>query len=325
MSRAEPGGTGPVPRESAHRCALRAQLRGDPMAGTALPHARLLLVEQPGPWGPRGLVDSRADPDVAQEVDVLAAAAGLRLQAVRRPGRHAEADGSRLVGVADTTERVVHRWRTPDLPALVSLLRAAAAADPATARAGLLAQAREAGEVTADRDPLYLVCTHGRHDACCALRGRPLVDALHAERPGRVWETTHVGGDRFAANLLVLPSGDSYGRVLPFAAADLVTRVERGEVVPGLMRGRMGLAPVVQAALVLAHEQLVVPERDALRVLAVDRRDPDLAEVTLDSPAGHVVVEVASTTGDAERLTCRGPASARARVHRGVRIRPATS
>ena len=79
----------------------------------------------------------------------------------------------------------------------------------------------------ADADPLYLVCTHGRHDACCALRGRPVALELDRVRPGRVWETSHVGGDRFAANLLVLPTGEVYGRVLPFAASDLVA-TDRG-------------------------------------------------------------------------------------------------
>src|SRR4051812_38968202 len=49
----------PHPRETVERCALRAQLRGDPMLGTAFPAARILLVEQPGPWGERGLRDSR--------------------------------------------------------------------------------------------------------------------------------------------------------------------------------------------------------------------------------------------------------------------------
>ena len=38
----------PHPRETSDRCALRAQLRGDPMLGTAFPAARLLLL-----WGRR--------------------------------------------------------------------------------------------------------------------------------------------------------------------------------------------------------------------------------------------------------------------------------
>ena len=308
---------GPVPRESAGRCALQAQLRGDAMLGTAPVASHLLLVEQPGPWGPRGLVDSRAETDVAHEIDVLAAAAGLRLQAVRHPGRHARADRPRFVALVDTVTGTMHHWLVPDLTALLDQLRAGARDDPLTSRTALLEQP---GEVTSEDEPLYLVCTHGRHDACCALRGRPLVDALHAERPGRVWETTHVGGDRFAANLLVLPAGDTYGRVLPFAAADLVTHVERGEVVPGLMRGRMGLPPIAQAALVYAHEQLVLPARDDLRVLGLERRSADQAMVTLDGPDGRVVVEVAMSTGDPARLTCAGPSTARARVYRGVRV-----
>src|SRR4051794_30959104 len=46
-----PGPHSPRPRETLDRCALRAQLRGDPMLGTAFPAPRILLVEQPGPWG----------------------------------------------------------------------------------------------------------------------------------------------------------------------------------------------------------------------------------------------------------------------------------
>ena len=61
------------------------------------------------------------------------------------------------------------------------------------------------------------VCTHGRHDACCAERGRPVAAALAAAHPEQTWEVSHIGGDRFAANVLVLPDGLYYGRV---SAAD---------------------------------------------------------------------------------------------------------
>src|SRR5256885_16406568 len=77
----------PHPRETLEHCALRAQLRGDPMLGTAFPAARLLLVEQPGPWGESGLRDSRFDAGAAAALESAAAAAGLRVQVIRRPGR----------------------------------------------------------------------------------------------------------------------------------------------------------------------------------------------------------------------------------------------
>ncbi|MEO7130168.1 MAG: sucrase ferredoxin [Dermatophilaceae bacterium] len=287
------------------------------MLGTAPPAARMLLIEQPGPWGPRALLDGRDDARVAEQIGVLAGAAGLRVQAIRYPGQRTNTPGRRSVAVADIAARRILRWSVADLPELLHQLTASTGSNRDAALDGLLAQPVE---ITRDHDPLYLVCTHGRHDACCALRGRPLVQALHAIRPGRVWETTHVGGDRFAANLVVLPYGDMYGRVLPFAADDLVGQVDRGEVIAGLMRGRVGLSPIAQAALVFAHQQLGVHRRDALRVVRVDRVSDDLARVALEAPDGPVQVEIAMSTSSPAQLTCQGPAQSRARVYRGVRI-----
>src|SRR3954470_10915662 len=77
----------PRPRETIDRCALRAQLRGDPMLGTAFPAARILLVEQPGPWGRGGLTDSHFDPVSGRALEQRAALAGVRVLLIRRPGR----------------------------------------------------------------------------------------------------------------------------------------------------------------------------------------------------------------------------------------------
>lgn len=277
------------------------------MPGTAFPHARVLLVHQPGPWGPRGLLESRCDPDVARRIDVAAARAGMRVQAIRRPGKHEigrPADGY-LVGIADTRPDAarVTWWCADDLAEMAAELEGGWPRRP---------------PVAGDGAPVFLVCTHGRHDACCALRGRPVAQALHQARPGRVWETTHLGGDRFASNVLVLPTGDLYGRVPPLAAAELADRVDAGEVVPELMRGRIGLPPIAQAALVYAHEHLTIVDRTALTVLSVERVDPGLGRATLAAPHGTVVVTVAIETGAAARLTCRGPEGARARIYRGI-------
>ena len=66
---------------------------------------------------------------------------------------------------------------------------------------------------TPSYDPFFLVCTHGRHDTCCAVEGRPVAAALESARPGAVWECSHVGGDRFAANVVAMPHGIYYGQV----------------------------------------------------------------------------------------------------------------
>ena len=75
---------------------------------------------------------------------------------------------------------------------------------------------------------VHLVCTNGRHDPCCADHGRPVVRALDEAGRPEVWESTHVGGDRFAANVVSLPHGVYYGRVEPDEAAGLLDELRDG-------------------------------------------------------------------------------------------------
>lgn len=92
------------------------------------------------------------------------------------------------------------------------------------------------------------MCTHGRHDTCCAVRGRPVAAALAARWPAQTWECSHVGGDRFAANLVVLPDGAYYGDVEPGEAVDVVEAHLRGAMSVRHLRGLSTQPPVVQAA-----------------------------------------------------------------------------
>ena len=291
------------------RCSEGAAARGDSMLGTAPPQSRVLLIHQPGPWGPGGLLESRCDPGVARRIDAAAARAGMRLQTIRRPGKHEIGipAGGHHVGIADSRAgaATITWWSTDDLADIVGELES-----------GWPSRAPVAIETA----PLYLVCAHGRHDACCALRGRPVAQALQAVRPGRVWETTHLGGDRFAANLLVLPTGELYGRVPPELAAEFADAIDAGDVVSEHMRGRIGLPPMAQAALVYAHGQLGIAARDALSVASVKKLDANSARVQIVTPSGNVAVTVAAETKAPAQLTCRGPQGVRAREYRGVAI-----
>ena len=61
-----------------------------------------------------------------------------------------------------------------------------------------------------------LVCTNGRHDPCCATFGRPLVRGLRESRwADEVWECSHIGGDRFAGNVVLLPDSLYFGHCRP--------------------------------------------------------------------------------------------------------------
>ena len=118
--------------------------------------------------------------------------------------------------------------------------------------------------------PLYLVCTHARRDRCCATFGRPIFDALTEGRGESVWETSHTGGHRFAANLLVLPAGLLYGGLSPFDVAHVVEAYEDGELSLPHLRGRSRFPKIAQAAEVALRHDLDLTAIDALELVSVD-------------------------------------------------------
>ena len=77
---------------------------------------------------------------------------------------------------------------------------------------------------------LTLVCTHGIRDVCCAREGAPVFRALQHTGLGNVWQTTHLGGHRFAATMVVLPAGVQFGRVTAEEVPALISSFERDEL-----------------------------------------------------------------------------------------------
>jgi hypothetical protein len=164
----------------------------------------------------------------------------------------------------------------------------------------------ETGPGEAIDHPIFLVCTHGRHDICCADRGRPLYRTLSAARPDRTWEASHIGGDRFAGNVLALPRGDYFGRVEPENAESLVSGYESGRIDLACYRGRSIQPRLVQAAEHFLREADGLVGLDDLVVTDYRRPDHDHAEVGFRGPGGAVEVRVQARQ-DLERsyLTCR--------------------
>ena len=115
-------------------------------------------------------------------------------------------------------------------------------------------------------ETLLCVCTHGRHDACCAERGRPVAAALAAAHPDEVWEISHIGGDRFAGNALFLPHGLYYGRLDAVTAVAVAGSHLAGQLDLDHLRGRSSYPMPVQAAEVALRRQLGETRLDAVRL-----------------------------------------------------------
>jgi hypothetical protein len=115
-------------------------------------------------------------------------------------------------------------------------------------------------------DPLWLVCTHGKRDRCCATYGRPIVDALAALHGDAVWEVSHVGGHRFAGNLVTLPDGAVHGSLQVADALRVVELHNAGRYDLASLRGRSALPRAAQAAEILVRTELDLDRRDAVEV-----------------------------------------------------------
>lgn len=280
------------------RCSAEALARDEPVYATASLVSSWLLIEQPGAWGPDALTDSKFPSEVAAELQRRAA--GVRILLIRQ--RSPSGEGPMFFKAHSGGEGVAPQLVSAPLAEPAALLdvdmEALARADP--------------GPGTPVDQPIYLVCTHGRHDICCADKGRPLYRAISAVRPDRTWEVSHLGGDRFAGNLLILPRGDYFGRVEPEDAEPLVAGYEAGRIDLAHHRGRSIHPRLVQAAEHFVRESEGLTGLDDLAVTGYERSAKDRAEVVFQWAGGQIRVRVhAQESRDRAYLTCRADQPAR--------------
>ena len=290
---------GPAP---GFRCAITSREVGEAAEGTASTVRSFLLVECPGPWGVDALRDSRLPEPVKARLRELERTAGVRPLLVRRPGRAVAGALTVFAAYAGTDGSWLERTVVPDLAQLpdATLADIAAGTSPGWAPCS---------------DPVFAVCTHGRHDACCAERGRPLVAALAGIAPDLTWEVSHIGGDRFAANVLVLPHGLYYGRLEPRDAHDLVASHAAGRLDLEHLRGRTAYSFPLQAADIYLRRHLGDDRAAPFGLVSHARRGSD-TDAVFDVDGRRWRVQVTSSADVRRQVTCRATSESAPPVHR---------
>lgn len=146
--------------------------------------------------------------------------------------------------------------------------------------------------------PHYFVCLNGQRDVCCARFGRPVYSALRERLGERVWQVSHLGGHRFAPNVLCLPQGGMYGRVSPDAIDDFIANLEANKLDFAYLRGQAWYQKAVQAAEVFAGQQelrvLAVNEQGAQTQVSFDTQTVGESVTVTVEKAGQPVMALAS-------------------------------
>jgi hypothetical protein len=233
------------------RCADLSAEAGESLAATATTAQNWLLVEARGTW-PRDVSDLTAlDPATQSAITAwLRGTPSSRLLFIRRPGRIRD---RRLVFVVRATEQEGHVRRL-ELGATDELAEIDLGVD---------------GDVI--DEPLVLVCGHGTRDPCCALSGSAVLAALAADlAPDELWLSSHQGGHRFAANVLVLPGGVHLGRLAPEDASRVVRDALAGRIELDHYRGRTAYTPREQAAERVMREAAGIVSLTGLRLVGDD-------------------------------------------------------
>jgi hypothetical protein len=286
-------------------CSDQSLARNDPMYGTASAGFSWMLLELPGAWGSSAFLESPSsiDPRLGRAIVRRVEAAKIRIAAIRQHGRRS------------TTQR--WRWFVAHSGVGDEALYRGEVSDPRE----YLDLALDGTDGELSTDPLVAVCAHGKHDQCCAVRGRSACKEIAAQYPEFTWECSHLGGDRFAATMLVLPEGLCYGRVDSTDSAELVRLYLDGRLHNRFLRGRTSLPHAVQAAQYFVREAIGDDRIANLSPLNVEREGHRI-RVVLSGESGPITVILNEQLSEPLLSQCRAKVPGPVRIFTLASIAP---
>lgn len=251
-------------------CSVASLAADESLLGTATNSVeRWLLLEVTDSWDPKPLESEALSGSVRARLSHWLEDPTTRLQLIRRPGR----SGKRplFMVVSSSTETVAR----VELESHQDLLR-------------VELDALEAGP----SEPIVLVCVHGRRDRCCARHGSTVYRALQ-HRDLDVWQTSHLGGHRFAACVVTLPDGLMYGRVRAEDAEAFANASKKRQVANlDLFRGRCAYDQPAQAAEIFLRKRSGERSIDAFQWIGTTLDAKQAWTVRFRTPSGEQAIQL---------------------------------
>jgi hypothetical protein len=272
------------------RCSAMSEAAGEPLTATASQVRNWLLIKHDGPWGRDAFAHARLLGDLGSALLQRTHTHDVRPILIRRSIRAADDDVTCFAVHSGPGTPWIERLQLEGIGAALDLDMEA------------LGRGRSIGGVQVP-GPLFLVCTHGRHDPCCAERGRPLALTTVAAFPDATWECSHIGGDRFAGNLVAFPHGLYFGRVGPEDGPRIARAYLAGRIDLDHYRGRSCYPVAVQAAERSVRVGHSLDGVDDI-VVGTTTNDGPGTTVVLQTPAERLAVRVEVEAGQEQRLTC---------------------
>ena len=274
-------------------CADSAQSVDEPLAGSAAAGVTMwIALEECDPWDPRAPKKNTLPSAVNATLQAWKKSyPGSRLQFIRRPQQKT------------TARRLFISLSSPKNTRLIAFSLSTVEALTAIDLDALVAgTSLEGGEVI--EGPLFLVCAHGKRDRCCAKWGTAVFSACANLALEQTWQTTHLGGHRFAATLVVLPRGYCYGRVGHGDIPAMITSHREGRLFDlSKLRGRCCYDAPTQAAEVALRQSLSAHPLDDVEHLETQHIDGDHARVCFRVDAAEHHVDVQRQRRGALRIT----------------------
>ncbi len=268
-------------------CCEYSREAGEQLFATATRADVWLLLEVNRPWGAKAFEESDLPQPVKDKLNAhLSSIPHSRLQFIRQ----AQPAGgiTFFVAVARELNPALYKFRLSTYEDLLALDIPAVVAGDATQQSFL------SGE------RLLALCVNAKRDRSCGKYGAEAYREMLQYGGEAIWQTSHIGGHRFAATCVSLPYGVIYGRIDPQNRHHVIAAHRQGHVRLENYRGRSCYDPVVQAADYYLREQTGVRDLPGFRLLDVEKLSENTSAVrfaALSDERVHRIEVLTKTNG----------------------------